>query len=316
MSLSVAKRTTVNLDHFYQWSHHLYKDAPLEDYLSDFSTQSADDCVNSNAEFFNDKRGLPSVLPEGFCIRTLGVFTDGAYEGDLEVLTNPVVVKPASGSQGMGVAGFSSGLDRGSFLTYMRDSEEESVDYIVTEMCEQGEYARAIWPHSANGLRILTFWHEGEMHAAAAVHKWGTFFSGFKDNWSLGGITTWVEDGVLKGTREDFSPMDGREGGGSKRIPVLFDKKDWLVHPERGTKIEGVELPYWQETLGMLATAHDLLRPGLLYCGWDVMITDSGPKIIEANPWPGVQLIQVHRPLLQNEVFKDFLLSRGVEGIN
>jgi len=90
LSLSVAKRTTVNLDHFYQWSHHLYKDAPLEDYLSDFSTQSADDCVNSNAEFFNDKRGLPSVLPEGFCIRTLGVFTDGAYEGDLEGLTNPV----------------------------------------------------------------------------------------------------------------------------------------------------------------------------------------------------------------------------------
>ncbi|MGW8179033.1 MAG: sugar-transfer associated ATP-grasp domain-containing protein, partial [bacterium] len=65
----------------------------------------------------------------------------------------------------------------------------------------------------------------------------------------------------------------------------------------------------------MVINASDMLRDELPYIGWDVIITEDGPRIIEGNPWPGIQLIQVHYPLFNNVRFREFMEFHGVKGL-
>ena len=59
-------------------------------------------------------------------------------------------------------------------------------------------------------------------------------------------------------------------------------------HPETGVSIDGFRIPFWQEAVELARDAH-LRFDSFGYLGWDVAITPTGPKIIEANAWVGSQ---------------------------
>jgi len=55
-------------------------------------------------------------------------------------------------------------------------------------------------------------------------------------------------------------------------------------HPDTGAAIEGFQVPFFAEAVELAKRAHPLLQsPSLI--GWDVAVTDEGPKIIEANSY-------------------------------
>lgn len=54
------------------------------------------------------------------------------------------------------------------------------------------------------------------------------------------------------------------------------------VHPITGKTIVGFQVPYWDEILEMVKKAH-LSHPQNRSIGWDVVVTENGPGLIEGN---------------------------------
>ena len=55
-----------------------------------------------------------------------------------------------------------------------------------------------------------------------------------------------------------------------------------IKHPSTGVVIQGTILPYWQEALAMVTSAHEMFKKFKLL-GWDVGFSEFGPVILEAN---------------------------------
>lgn len=308
-----------DLTHFNDWSVNLYclnsrsrLDSDL--YFSDLSVQNADDVVNVEAERFNNKLELEKVLPAGWVVETLGRIVDGKFDGSLSDLDNvDVVVKPPSGTQGDGVR-FLAG---NALAQAMReDAFSPETNGVVTRHYKLHDYSTEVVPWGSNTIRLLTYVDCCDRaNLVGAVQKWATKHSGFIDNWSKGGITTWISNGMLMGTMEDFSPVEVRPGKGPHREPLKDYPSVYGYHPETKVLIAGTVIPFWDQVVSMTLEASEMLAPGILYAGWDVLVTPDGPVIIEVNPWPGVQLMQVHTPLLGDVRFREFLSSLEVEGV-
>lgn len=54
------------------------------------------------------------------------------------------------------------------------------------------------------------------------------------------------------------------------------------IHPKTGVSIVGFQVPYWKEVLELTKNAA-LSQPQNKSIGWDVVITDNGPGLIEGN---------------------------------
>jgi hypothetical protein len=62
-----------------------------------------------------------------------------------------------------------------------------------------------------------------------------------------------------------------------RRPGERFDHAPWNGAPVRGRTV-----PFFEETVGMVEAASQAL-PGLPAIGWDVLLTDDGPVVLEAN---------------------------------
>lgn len=66
-------------------------------------------------------------------------------------------------------------------------------------------------------------------------------------------------------------------------------KRDLTIyrqHPVSGAQIDGVRIPFWQETCDLVRRAHAGGFEDYRMIGWDIAITQAGPVIIEANARP------------------------------
>jgi hypothetical protein len=63
------------------------------------------------------------------------------------------------------------------------------------------------------------------------------------------------------------------------------------THPDSGIKFDGYFIPYLNESVELCLKAHRLLYNNFII-GWDVVITDEGPLILEANEKPGMNAVQ------------------------
>jgi hypothetical protein len=172
--------------------------------------------------------------------------------------------------------------------------------YLVAEYAQQAAYAEAIFPGSANTMRILTMHDEdGVPFIAAAAHRFGAMRSrGPVDSWSAGGLSAGIdlETGELTAgvTSLEFARMERHDH-----------------HPDTGTPIKGNRVANWDTIRnGIVGVARKL--PFLPYIGWDVVATDSGFLIIEGNKQSNVGFLQVHRPLLRDPRVRAFYEREGI----
>lgn len=166
--------------------------------------------------------------------------------------------------------------------------------FLSQGVVQHPELAR-IYPNTTNTLRLITVRNEhGESEILFVVLRLGTAATVPVDNGSRGGLVAKVdlESGVLS------------------HATSLWSKDEHTHHPNSGSPIEGVKLPGWDELRPTMLALADAL-PYLQFVAWDVLLTENGPVVIEANTSSGVNILQVWGPQRQREL-GEFYRLHGV----
>jgi hypothetical protein len=295
--------------------------AELAEYVSDRQRELAWALNWPVAGFLDDK------LASFFMLRHLGARTPAVQglivAGELHSLADrrpdprfewvrqriakrPLVVKPVSGARGRDViflgqnesACTLNGVE--TAWEAIRERLSRLAYSLVTDVVESAAYARRIFGGSVNTIRVLTMRSVdgGEPFVVSAVHRFGRPASVPTDNWSRGGISAAVdlETGTL----------------GPAASSGKFDERTWYPrHPDTNEPIEGVRVAGWPQVRSeVLALAG---RTSFLpYVGWDVIVTDEGPVILEGNKNPDIDILQVHEPMFRDPRVRAFFEAHGI----
>lgn len=217
-----------------------------------------------------------------------------------------LVFKPTAGGQGKGV--FMLSCEGGDLLINGEHYKESDVDgciknldeYLVVEFIRQGACAMRLFPESTNTLRVITIIDpsDGRPYMPIAMHRIGRMASRPVDNSHRGGVSAEVDcdTGILQ------------------RVAAR-DRKGRLswheVHPETGAPISGVQIPNWGGIKQkILDTASRLAF--YKFMSWDIIVTDDGFAVIEADVVSGLRSLQQHRPLLLDDRLRRFMEYHGL----
>lgn len=146
---------------------------------------------------------------------------------------------------------------------------------ICEECVVQHEQVSALYPLSVNTYRVVTVFTNGEPHIVYAFIRIGNG-GRFVDNINAGGMAAPIniESGIIE--------------------HPAFDKDSiyYETHPYTGCPIKGWQLPFWDESVDIVLKAAGVI-PQVGYVGWDVAVTEKGPLLIEGNPFPGHDILQM-----------------------
>lgn len=147
-----------------------------------------------------------------------------------------------------------------------------------------------LYPGCLNTVRITSFLHtDGTVELLYAIIRIG--FDKAVDNFDAGGISALIdinEGKVIK--------------NGLFKHP--FKSRSMDVHPITGFNILGLKIPFWNEILSLVESAARIV-PTVRTVGWDVVITDNGPALLEGNDnWD-----KTHWECCENKGMKDKILS-------
>jgi Sugar-transfer associated ATP-grasp len=172
---------------------------------------------------------------------------------------------------------------------------------LLCKFIEQSDFCHKIYPHTTNTLRIICMRESnGEPFIGRAVLRLGTQKSKGVDNFGQGGLAASVdlETGTLGRAVEHYTK--------APRPPSIYP-----CHPDTNTPIAGEALPGWEGARDVvLRLMHQL--PFLNYVGWDVIMTNSGPVILEGNNYSGVRLAQIDQGLLSDNRVRAFYQRFGI----
>ena len=191
------------------------------------------------------------------------------FVSDLEyIISKPVAEACGRGVEKLKVADYP---DSKTLFDYLKS--------ISSGLCEecivQHSKVSALYPLAVNTYRVVTVLTEGLPHIVYAFIRIGNG-GRFVDNINAGGMAAPIniETGVIE--------------------HPAFDKDSvyYETHPYTGCPIKGWQLPCWQESVEMVLKAATVI-PQVGYVGWDVAVTENGPLLIEGNPFPGHDILQM-----------------------
>ena len=146
---------------------------------------------------------------------------------------------------------------------------------LLEEFVVQHEDVSKLYPLSVNTYRIVTVLTEGVPHIVYAFIRIGNG-GRFVDNINAGGMAAPVniETGIIE-------------------YPA-FDKDSiyYETHPYTNCPIKGYQLPQWNKAVETVLKAATVV-PEVGYVGWDVAATKDGVVLIEGNPFPGHDILQM-----------------------
>lgn len=182
--------------------------------------------------------------------------------------------------------------------SYSIDSNEEDLEikclfkslidnklYLNEEPINQHHVMNKLNPSCVNTIRLVTIMNKKkEVTILASFVRIGNGVN-VVDNFNSGGMTARVslETGKI------IEAAINKEG-------KIFEK-----HPTTNEKIEGFQIPFFEEAKNMVKEAATLSE-NVRYVGWDVAITENGPTLVEGNQFPGHDIYQVAEKLDENSV--------------
>jgi hypothetical protein len=212
-------------------------------------------------------------------------------------------LKPDSGSEGVGAHLLEKQSER--WLLDGRGSSPKAVEallaglnnYLVCECVEQHPYARKLFPGSVNKIRLISLRTDDKLEPVfiVAFHRVGTRVSQPADNLAAGGLFGRID--LVTGELGNFAAY-----------PKTL-KMEWHRHyPETGEQLAGVVVPRWTEVKDtIMKVCRKLVF--VPFMGFDVVLTETGMKILEINSLPTV-LSQAWEPLMLNQDAADFFKKR------
>ena len=175
-----------------------------------------------------------------------------------------LVFKQAMSNCGSGVSVRSV---RGMTFQQLVDTMESEGFDLVEEFVNQHPVLNALSPSAVNTIRIFTQISEGRGYEVLGCRLRISVDSPV-DNLAAGNMAAPIDtdSGVVSGP------------GIFSDITVPPAK----IHPITGCSIVGLQIPFWSETLELVREA-SLLHPENRSIGWDIVITEQGPGLIEGN---------------------------------
>lgn len=243
---------------------------------------------------------------------------DAAFEGRdalpyLDSLlddADAVVVKPVFGAGGRGVfvvtrdaPGEYGVNDEPRTRAEVADLLADVDRSLVVERVEQSAFMAALYPESANTVRLVTMWDDetDRPFVALAFARVGTPRSAPLDNLHQGGL--------LVGVDRDTGALTGAAGVSDATPPLEVERVE--THPSTGERLVDRSIPNWEALAdGVVRIASGL--PQLRYVGWDVLPTDDGFEILELNSAPDVVTPQIHCRFLRDPRVRRFYERHGV----
>ena len=208
--------------------------------------------------------------------------------------TSSFVVKPLAGwnSEGLVVCSNVNWDDAGwmfetpeGWLSHQEFQRRVALNFrgtagcVVQERCHPAAGLRELGLCQPSAVRIVVFMPESgtpEVHAAV-------LFVGREramvNSWTKGAISIPIE------------PRSGRLGSG--RTLPSFGTSALTHHPDSDERFEGRILPGWSDARSVALRA-SCATPNLRLVCWELLLTDGGAKLLEANLGFGLTMLQVH----------------------
>jgi hypothetical protein len=154
--------------------------------------------------------------------------------------------------------------------------------YLVQERARNHPAMRDLTNGALNTIRMISCLDEREQPVLiGAVLRVAVGSNVTVDNVHAGAIAASIDLSEGRLGRATYMGIDTARG--------------WVDrHPDTGAQITGRVLPMWDEVCDLVYRAH-LAFHDWVVIGWDVAITAGGPRLVEGNSGPDIDLIQ--RPL-------------------
>ena len=254
--------------------------------------------INEPFDFaFNNKVICSEILekyirvPKNYFIKNKGIIYDfkSGVKNEADILCfleyqKKLFLKPFALGKGNGVHMLSFSqrtffldnqvISRVSLIEFLHQRE----DYIICEYMQQHSYAEHLYSQTVNTIRFITMRNtkSHEFEVFYAVQRIGRKTTIPVDNGSKGGLVSRIDldTGTLSAAKS------------------LHDLNEYQYHPDSGNCIEGVRIPGWSQIkLQILEVCKNI--PYMDFIAWDLLVTDQGICVIEANSSSGVNIIQL-----------------------
>lgn len=173
---------------------------------------------------------------------------------------------------------------------------DSSDGWFLSEGVRQHPFLDSLYDKTTNTIRLITLRdpNTGCYKVFFAVQRIGTSATIPVDNGSRGGLVSCInlETGELSEARS-LQALDAHE-----------------VHPDSGAPIKGQHVPAWDDLKNQMIHLAKKF-PFMNFIAWDILLTEKGPCIIEANTSSGVNIIQLWGPQRNGEL-GDFYRAHGV----
>lgn len=110
------------------------------------------------------------------------------------------------------------------------------------------------------------------------------------------------------------APIDHATGVVGEALAKYPSRGPFATHPDTGVEIAGITIPRWSEAVTLAQQAHATC-PWLPTVGWDIVVTETGVCLLEANPGWCVELAQIatNQPLgatIYPDIFLEYLQTQ------
>jgi len=299
LSVPFHKKLKANLLGGYLGDQYMLYDFDKNDkseYISEFEWYKSRYINEPFNDMFDNKIICSEVLeryirvPKVFVAKNQGrliKYTDiDTYEGIIALLhrEKKLFIKPIKAGKGKGVF-LLSAHDGQLFVDEKPLSDDEMIaflkkdsNWLIAEAMEQDAYLNGLYDKTTNTIRFIT-WKSpktNEFEVFFAVQRIGTKATIPVDNGSRGGLVANIdlETGVLSEARN------------------LHSLDVWERHPDSGAQIKGATVPDWASIKKEMLKLSDKF-PFMNFMAWDILLTNDGICIIEANTSSGVNIIQL-----------------------
>ncbi|HEA30501.1 MAG TPA: hypothetical protein ENH91_10980 [Leeuwenhoekiella sp.] len=218
----------------------------------------------------------------------------------METSPNAIMAKKSNGQAGLGIEKLTVSIENGqylvggmslkSFYNYAQKKEYDLWDTYITQHSTINE----ISPDALSTIRVISVIDlQGNVEILGAMIRMST--GSFVDNFHKGGVSAAVD---LK-TGELLPPMLFQDPRKSKKL---------TTHPVSQKKMVGFFVPFWNQVIPMVKQAAKVI-PQVRTVGWDVIITEKGPSLLEGNDnWDKTHYEKIKGNGLKNRI-NSFLTS-------